>query len=155
LTTAERRELVVKLDDLLPGQQAWSPGLLVRGNTMSSSTWMRMGADMKRRDVAQWPMAFHEIERVINALLPGRAAPQWWTNEGPDSRHMQCNAWREAEFAAFLAGREQVVLRRCVTSPANPANDQHRHNKDCPRDVPERRDLTGAPVAPGAAGHGS
>jgi hypothetical protein len=70
-------------------------------------------AYLKRRDVAEWPMSFLEIERVINALLPGSAArPEWWANEGPDSRHVQCHAWRDAGFTATLTGRDQVVFRR-------------------------------------------
>lgn len=70
-------------------------------------------AYLKRRDVAEWPMSFLEIERVINALLPGSAArPEWWANEGPDSRHVQCHAWREAGFTATLSGRDQVMFRR-------------------------------------------
>ncbi len=70
-------------------------------------------AYLKRRDVAEWPMSFYEIERVINALLPGCAArSEWWANEDTDGRHVQCHAWRSAGFNAFLTGRDQVVFRR-------------------------------------------
>ncbi len=68
---------------------------------------------LRGKTADEWKMTFRDIERVINALLPGSAAlPQWWANEGEDSRHVQCHAWREAGFDAFLIGREEVVFRR-------------------------------------------
>ncbi|MDB5711112.1 MAG: hypothetical protein JWL96_3182 [Sphingomonas bacterium] len=75
---------------------------------------------LRRRTEAAWMMTFRDIERVINALLPGSAVvPQWWANEDEDSRHVQCHAWREAGYDAFLIGPEQVAFRRRQDTAGN------------------------------------
>jgi hypothetical protein len=56
-------------------------------------------------------MTFGEVERVIGAMLPKSASlAPWWGNEtSPDSRHVQCRAWLEADYeAALMPGGETV-----------------------------------------------
>lgn len=70
---------------------------------------------LRRRSADELEMSFAEVERVIDAMLPNSAArPQWWSNEaGLDTTHVQCRAWREAGFDAFLiAGKDRVRFRR-------------------------------------------
>ena len=56
-------------------------------------------------------MSFRDIERIIGGLLPRSAQrPQWWANErSSDSRHVQCAAWLNAGFNAFLLKAEERV----------------------------------------------
>jgi hypothetical protein len=44
--------------------------------------------------------AFEQIETVLGFKLPNtaRERPQWWANEGGDTRHVQCRAWMDAGF---------------------------------------------------------
>ncbi|MDB5576416.1 MAG: hypothetical protein JWR80_1592 [Bradyrhizobium sp.] len=45
LSTTDRRELIAALDDLLPSQQAWSPGLRVWGNTRGTDVQLYLDDD--------------------------------------------------------------------------------------------------------------
>lgn len=71
---------------------------------------------LKRQRTADFEMSFAEIERLIGAMLPNSAArPQWLANNvtGPDTTHVQRNAWRDADYDAFLiAGRDRVRFER-------------------------------------------
>lgn len=70
---------------------------------------------LKRQKADAFELTFAEIERRLGALLPNSAAlPQWWANEAaPLSTHVQCCAWRDAGFEAFLVkGADRVRFRR-------------------------------------------
>lgn len=45
LNAADRKELIEALDDLLPSQQAWSPGLRVWGNTRGTDVQLYLDDD--------------------------------------------------------------------------------------------------------------
>jgi hypothetical protein len=60
-------------------------------------------------------MSFDDIERVLGAMLPKRAArPQWWTIETKSgARPIQQCAWHDAGYdAALVEGRDRVCFRR-------------------------------------------
>ena len=70
---------------------------------------------LRRQTLAEFQMSITEIERLIGAMLPASAArPQWWANEqGPRRTHVQCEAWLNAGFNAFLMnGKERVRFVR-------------------------------------------
>jgi hypothetical protein len=70
---------------------------------------------LRRRKTATYEMTFGDVERVIAALLPKRATyPEWWANEtSPETRHVQCKAWLDAGYNAFLVkGAEKVRFER-------------------------------------------
>lgn len=74
-----------------------------------------LGRFLRRNGRAEIEMSFADIERVIGGLLPKSAdRPQWWANEtDPTSRHVQCRAWQESGYEAFLVeGAEKVRFRR-------------------------------------------
>lgn len=65
-------------------------------------------------------LTFAEIERIIGALLPNSAQrAEWWGNEqGPDTRHVQCLAWRAAGYrAALIQGQDRVRFTRLSPAP--------------------------------------
>ena len=42
-------------------------------------------------------MTFTEIDRLVGGLpKSARTHPAWWANHGPDSRHVQADAWMKA-----------------------------------------------------------
>ena len=71
-------------------------------------------AYLKRRGSPEIELAFEEVERIIGSKLPESASrPQWWANEtSPDSSHVQCKAWRNAGYDAFLLPRGHVLFRQ-------------------------------------------
>jgi hypothetical protein len=72
-------------------------------------------AHLRRQKTALYEMSFRDIERVLTSMLPKSALhPEWWANErSPDSRHVQCRAWLDAGYHAFLQrGAEQVRFER-------------------------------------------
>jgi hypothetical protein len=72
-------------------------------------------AHLRRQKSARYEMSFRDIERVLASLLPHSAQrAEWWANErSPDSRHVQCRAWLDAGFNAFLRkGAEHVRFER-------------------------------------------
>lgn len=72
------------------------------------------GAYLSRRGSLEIELAFEEVERIIGSKLPETASrPQWWANESsPDTRHVQCRAWRDAGYGAFLLPRSRVLFRQ-------------------------------------------
>ncbi|WP_106640171.1 DUF7662 domain-containing protein [Allosphingosinicella vermicomposti] len=65
---------------------------------------------LRRKGGAELELSFADIERIIGGMLPNSAVrPQWWANEGADSRHVQARSWRGAGYDAFLIqGAERV-----------------------------------------------
>lgn len=58
-------------------------------------------------------LGFTEVERIIGDVLPPSATrPQWWANETNPSGHVQCRAWRDAGYDAFLLPGSRVLFRR-------------------------------------------
>lgn len=71
--------------------------------------------DYLRRKVGpEVEMSFAQIERVIGAMLPNSSSrPQWWANErSVETRHVQCNAWLDAGYEAYLLSEERVIFRK-------------------------------------------
>jgi hypothetical protein len=73
-----------------------------------------LGRYLRRQHASELEFNFREIERLITDMLPKSAArPQWWANEQSESTHVQCAAWLNAGFNAFLiAGTDRVCFRR-------------------------------------------
>ena len=73
-----------------------------------------LGAYLSRRASPEIELAFEEVERIIGSKLPETASrPQWWANEtNPDTRHVQCRAWQDAGYDAFLLPRARVLFRQ-------------------------------------------
>ena len=71
-------------------------------------------AYLNRRGGEEIEIGFQELERILGDALPASASrPQWWANESkPDTAHVQCRAWRNAGFDAFLLPKERVLFRR-------------------------------------------
>ena len=70
---------------------------------------------LRRRAGAGLELSFADIERIIGSMLPNSATrEQWWANEtDPKSRHVQCRAWRNAGYDAFLLpNRDRVRFAR-------------------------------------------
>jgi hypothetical protein len=61
-------------------------------------------AHLRRQKSAAYEMSFRDIERVLTAFLPHRAErAEWWSNErGPGGSRVQCGAWLDAGYNAFL-----------------------------------------------------
>jgi hypothetical protein len=70
---------------------------------------------LSRQKAARLELSFVEMERILGAMLPKSAnrAP-WWANEASAlTTHVQCAAWREAGYAAFLIlGADRVRFER-------------------------------------------
>lgn len=65
----------------------------------------------KNLDAETIELSFADIERIIGAMLPhGAVTDDWWGNEpGKDRGSVQCHAWLDAGFEAFLVdGSERV-----------------------------------------------
>ena len=70
---------------------------------------------LSRRGGDEFELGFAEVERIIGAVLPASASrPQWWANETSPAGHVQCRAWRNAGYDAFLLPRSRVLFRRCA-----------------------------------------
>lgn len=69
---------------------------------------------LRRKPGPEVEMSLVQIERVIGAMLPNSASrPQWWANErSSETRHVQCSAWLDAGYEAFLLPEDQVVFRK-------------------------------------------
>jgi len=69
---------------------------------------------LTRRGSVELELAFEEVERIIGGRLPDTASrPQWWANESdPDTSHVQCRAWRNAGYDAFLLPQRRVLFTR-------------------------------------------
>jgi hypothetical protein len=73
---------------------------------------------LRRRAGAELELSFADIERIVGAMLPNSASrPQWWANEtDPASSHVQCRAWRNAGYDAFLLPGGRVLFSRRAAS---------------------------------------
>jgi hypothetical protein len=70
-------------------------------------------AHLTRRDEAEFELGFADVERIVGGgLPPGASRPQWWANETGADGHVQCRAWRNAGYDAFLLQRNRVQFRR-------------------------------------------
>jgi hypothetical protein len=71
-------------------------------------------AYLTRRGNAEFELAFEEVERIIGTALPASASrPQWWANEtNTETSHVQCRAWRDAGYDAFLLPSRRVLFTR-------------------------------------------
>jgi hypothetical protein len=68
---------------------------------------------LKKRTEPEIKLTFAEIERILQAPLPATARQrnQWWANETPpQSRHVQCHAWRDAGYKAVPDLSRQTVI---------------------------------------------
>ena len=74
-----------------------------------------LSAHLRRQTSATYEMTFWDIERLLTAFLPhGAKQPEWWGNERePGSRRVQCRAWLDAGYNAFLVeDTERVHFER-------------------------------------------
>lgn len=73
---------------------------------------------LRRRAGAELELSFADIERIVGSMLPNSASrPQWWANEtDAASSHVQCRAWRNAGYDAFLLPGERVLFSRRAAS---------------------------------------
>lgn len=69
---------------------------------------------LRKKPGPEVEMSFVQIERVIGAMLPnGASRPQWWANERPSEiHHVQCGAWLDAGYEAFLLPQDHVLFRK-------------------------------------------
>jgi hypothetical protein len=70
---------------------------------------------LRRQKTQTYEMTFPDVERIIASMLPKSAQrSEWWANEtAPLSRHVQCRAWLDAGYNAFLVkGAERVRFER-------------------------------------------
>ena len=75
-------------------------------------------AHLSRRSEDEFELGFAEVERIIGGDLPPSASrPQWWANESRADGHVQCRAWRNAGYDAFLLPRSRVLFRRRSDRP--------------------------------------
>ena len=76
---------------------------------------------LRRQSLGRLELTFREIERLLGAVLPKSAAqPQWWANvTNPRTSHVQCRAWRDAGYKAFLvSGADRVRFVRIPLRPS-------------------------------------
>jgi hypothetical protein len=59
---------------------------------------------LRRQKTNEVLLSFREIENALGNFLPKSAErPQWWSNEvDPMGRHVQCRAWLDVGFEAYL-----------------------------------------------------
>jgi len=77
---------------------------------------------LRKKKTDELELSFVEIERKLGYMLPNSASlPQWWANTTEhNSRHVQCKAWGDAGYDAFLiAGAERVRFKRAA-APRTP-----------------------------------
>jgi hypothetical protein len=70
---------------------------------------------LRQRKEPEFSLTFKDIEKIIGTPLPTSAdRPQWWANvKDANTTHVQRNAWRDADYDAFLiAGSDRVTFRR-------------------------------------------
>ena len=70
---------------------------------------------LRRQKTDEVLLSFREIECAIGTLLPKSAdRSQWWANEvDPMGRHVQCSAWLDVGFEAYLIkGTDKVRFQR-------------------------------------------
>ncbi|WP_422652892.1 DUF7662 domain-containing protein [Aliidongia sp.] len=63
-------------------------------------------------------LSFREIEDVLGLPLPRSAERlQWWANTLSAPSHVQREAWRQADYDAFLlAGKRRVRFCRVISN---------------------------------------
>ena len=74
-----------------------------------------LSGHLRRQRQEDLELSFPEIERILGAMLPKSAdRPQWWANTtDPDTIHVQCKAWCDAGYDAFLlVGKDRVRFKR-------------------------------------------
>lgn len=70
-------------------------------------------AYLSRRSEDELELGFADVERIIGGDLPPSASrPQWWANETRADGHVQCRAWQNAGYDAFLLPHSRVLFRR-------------------------------------------
>lgn len=72
---------------------------------------------LAKSKLGQFTMSFVQIEELIGAGLPASAdRPQWWENAtDPNTSHVQCRAWLNAGYRAFLiAGSKKVRFEKML-----------------------------------------
>ena len=70
-------------------------------------------AYLERRGSDEFEIDFRSLERIIGSPLPPSASrPQWWGNEKRADAHVQCRAWQNAGYDAFLLHYGRVLFRR-------------------------------------------
>ena len=69
---------------------------------------------LSRRGSAEMELSFEELERIIGSALPASAArSQWSANEtSAETNHVQCRAWQDAGYDAFLLPHRHVLFTR-------------------------------------------
>jgi hypothetical protein len=68
---------------------------------------------LTRRGSDEIELGFAEVERISGDVLPAFATrTQWWANEANPAGHVQCRAWRNAGYDAFLLPHNRVLFRR-------------------------------------------
>jgi hypothetical protein len=70
---------------------------------------------LRKQTLREIVLSFKEIEQLISVPLPASATrPQWWENAtDPNTSHVQCKAWRAADYKAFLiAGSKKVRFEK-------------------------------------------
>ena len=75
---------------------------------------------LRRQAKTEVAFTFHEIETLLNALLPKRARQaEWWTNQAPAGAEGQhAAAWLSAGYHAIVSvAREPVVSRKTTRAP--------------------------------------
>lgn len=73
---------------------------------------------LRRQAKNEVSLSFHEIETLVNAILPKKARHEaWWTNEpAPGQTSLQAAAWLGAGYHALPSvARERVVFRKIRT----------------------------------------
>ena len=74
---------------------------------------------LRRQRVNEVLLSFREIECAIGNILPKSAErPQWWANVAdPTGRQIQCRAWLDVGFEAYLLkGADRVRFQRKAQS---------------------------------------
>jgi len=78
---------------------------------------------LRRQKIHELELSFAEMERKIGYMLPKSASlPQWWANPtDPATPPVQCRAWSEAGFDAFLiVGADRVRFTRVEPTGCRP-----------------------------------
>lgn len=73
---------------------------------------------LPRQARAEVSLTFHEIETLVNAILPKKAQHEaWWANEPASGQtSLQAAAWLRAGYHVLpLVARERVVFRKIRT----------------------------------------
>lgn len=73
-------------------------------------------------------LTFHEIETLLNSILPKRARQaDWWANEPRNGAEVQTGAWLRAGYHAFAAlDRERVTFQKIGRDARAPSRGDKR-----------------------------